>query len=184
MSSSFQSALGAISRAFERLVDGLCDPARENRAALVFLLIYSSLWYAYLMISRTTTDMHPDMAEMLTWMQELSLGYPKHPPLPAFILWLWFSVFPVSEWAYTLLAVVNIAIGLYFAFRLCGEWLHAEKRAAVMLLLAVIPFYNFLGFKFDQNSLLIPLWALAMWGLVRSLDGGRCSVVPRQPVPC
>ena len=106
-------------------------------------------------------------------MQELSLGYPKHPPLPAFILWLWFSVFPVSEWAYTLLAVVNIAIGLYFAFRLCGEWLHAEKRAAVMLLLAVIPFYNFLGFKFDQNSLLIPLWALAMWGLVRSLDGGR-----------
>ena len=42
-----------------------------------------------------------------------------------------------------------------------------------MLLLAVIPFYNFLGFKFDQNSLLIPLWALAMWGLVRSLDGGR-----------
>ena len=37
-------------------------------------------------------------------------------------------------------------------------------------LLAVIPFYNFLGLKFDQNSALIPLWALAMWALLRSLD--------------
>jgi 4-amino-4-deoxy-L-arabinose transferase-like glycosyltransferase len=172
-SAASQSILAPVSRAFDRLVDGLCDPARENRAALAFLLIYCSLWYVYLLIARATTDMHPDMAEMLTWAQELSLGYPKHPPLPAFILKLWFSVFPVSEWAYTLLAVVNLAFGLYFAMRLCAVWLHAEKRAAVMLLLAVIPFYNFLGSKFDQNSLLIPLWALAMWGLVRSLDGGR-----------
>lgn len=167
------SPLSRISAAFDRLVDGLSDPARENRAAAVFLLIYASLWYVYLMIARSSTDMHPDMAEMLTWAQELSLGYPKHPPLPAFILWLWFKVFPVSEWAYTLLAVTNIAVGLYAAFRLCAVWLHGDKRAAVMLLLAVIPFYNFLGSKFDQNTLLIPLWALAMWGLVRSLDGGR-----------
>lgn len=172
-SSAFQPALASVSRAFDRLAGALCDPARENRAALVFLLIYSGLWYVYLMIVRSSTDMHPDMAEMLTWAQELSLGYPKHPPLPAYILWLWFSVFPVSEWAYTLLAVVNIAFGLYCAFRLCAVWLQAEKRAAVMLLLALIPFYNFLGSKFDQNSLLIPLWALAMWGLVRSLDSGK-----------
>jgi 4-amino-4-deoxy-L-arabinose transferase-like glycosyltransferase len=171
--SAIQSALDRVSTAFDRLVDGLSDPARENRAALVFLLIYCSLWYVYLMIARSSTDMHPDMAEMLTWAQELSLGYPKHPPLPAYILWLWFSIFPVSEWAYTLLAVTNIGLGLYFAFRLCAVWLQGEKRAAVMLLLALIPFYNFLGSKFDQNTLLIPLWALAMWGLVRSLDSGK-----------
>ena len=36
-------------------------------------------------------------------------------------------------------------------------------------LLAAIPFYNFLGLKWDQNSLLIPLWALAMWAMMRAL---------------
>ena len=34
----------------------------------------------------------------------------------------------------------------------------------------MIPFYNFLGLKFDQNSALIPLWALAMWAMLRALD--------------
>lgn len=170
--SALRSVSVAFSNAVDRLIDDLCNPARETRAAIVFLLIYASLWYIYLIIARSTTDMHPDMAEMVTWAQELSLGYPKHPPLPAFILRFWFSIFPISEWAYTLLAMINLSCGLYCAFRLCSEWLHAEKRAAVLFLLAVIPFYNLLGSKFDQNSLLIPLWALAMWGLVRSLYRG------------
>ena len=164
------SRTGFIGAAADRLIDALSDSTRENKAAIVFLSVYSGLWYLYWIVSRSSRDMHPDMAEMLVWASELSLGYPKHPPLPAGILWVWFSIFPVSDWAYTLLAVLNIALGLYFAFRLCAQWLHGEKRAAVLFLLAVIPFYNFLGFKFDQNSLLIPLWALAMWGLIRALD--------------
>ena len=52
----------------------------------------------------------------------------------------------------------------------CAEWLAREKLAAVPFLLAAIPFYNFLGLKFDQNSVLIPLWALAMWAMLRALD--------------
>jgi len=35
-------------------------------------------------------------------------------------------------------------------------------------LLALIPFYNFIGLKWDQNSILIPLWALTTWAFVRS----------------
>ncbi|MEA2929630.1 MAG: hypothetical protein QOG38_2058, partial [Hyphomicrobiales bacterium] len=61
-------------------------------------------------------------------------------------------------------------IGIYLAIELCAEWLDGEKLAAVPFLLAVIPFYNFLGLKFDQNSVLIPLWALAMWAMMRALD--------------
>jgi 4-amino-4-deoxy-L-arabinose transferase-like glycosyltransferase len=161
---------GALDRALERLIDGLCDPQRRNRAAAAFLSVYAVLWALYWTISRSSRDMNADMAEMIVWTRELSLGYPKHPPLPAGILWVWFSVFPVSDFAYTLLAVLTVCVGLYLAFRLAGEWLAGEKQAAVLFLLAVIPFYNFLGLKFDQNSLLIPLWALAMWALIRALD--------------
>ena len=78
-----------------------------------------------------------------------------------------------DNWAFTLLAVLNCALGIYLAAVLAGKWLTGPKLAAVPFLLALIPFYNFLGLKFDQNSALIPLWALTTFAFVRSLDNGR-----------
>ena len=121
-------------------------------------------------IAKSSQDLNADMAEMVVWTRELALGYPKHPPLLAWILWAWFKVFPLADWAYFLLAVVTVAAGIFLAIELCAEWLAREKLAAVPFLLAAIPFYNFLGLKFDQNSVLIPLWALAMWAMLRALD--------------
>src|SRR5207248_8623107 len=85
------------------------------------------------------------------------------------VLWGWFKVFPLTDWAYLLLAVATVSAGIFLAIELCAEWLWREKLAAVPFLLAAIPFYNFLGLKFDQNSALIPLWALAMWAMLRAL---------------
>lgn len=169
-SSSVSASSGRLNSFLDRWLAALCDPQRRDRAAAQFLVLYGALWAVYGLISRSTRDLNADMAEMVIWTRELALGYPKHPPLPAGILWLWFEIFPVTDWAYTLLAAVNLSLGLYFAFKLASEWLEREKLASVLFLLAVIPFYNFLGLKFDQNSILIPLWALAMWALIRSLD--------------
>ena len=156
--------------ALVRLVDGLADPARRRRAALVFCLAYATLWFVYGVIAKSAQDLNADMAEMVVWTRELALGYPKHPPLLAYVLWAWFKVFPFADWAYLLLAVVTVSAGIFLAIELCAEWLAKEKLAVVPFLLATIPFYNFLGLKFDQNSTLIPLWALAMWAMLRALD--------------
>jgi 4-amino-4-deoxy-L-arabinose transferase-like glycosyltransferase len=155
--------------AIANLVGGLADPARRRRAALVFILGYGVLWFVYALIAKSSQDLNADMAEMIVWTRELALGYPKHPPLPAWILWVWFSVFPLADWAYFLLSAVTLAIGIYLVIELSAEWLGREKLAAVPFLLAAIPFYNFLGLKWDQNSILIPLWALAMWAMLRSI---------------
>ena len=64
---------------------------------------------------------------------------------------------------------VTLAAGICSRSSSSAEWLAREKLAAVPFLLAVIPFYNFLGLKWDQNSILIPLWALAMWAMLRAL---------------
>ncbi len=167
---SVSAPRGRFHTAIDRFLDALCDPRARDRTAAQFLLLYAVLWAVYWLISRTTRDMNADMAEMVIWTREMALGYPKHPPLPAGVLWLWFKIFPVADWSYTLLAVATVTLGIYFAFKLASEWLQGEKLASVLFLLAVIPFYNFLGLKFDQNSILIPLWALAMWALIRSLD--------------
>jgi 4-amino-4-deoxy-L-arabinose transferase-like glycosyltransferase len=156
--------------ALVRLIDGLADPARRRRAALTFVLGYGALWFVYGVIAKSSQDLNADMAEMVVWSRELAWGYPKHPPLLAFVLWGWFKVFPLADWAYLLLAVVTVSAGIFLAIELCAEWLGREKLAAAPFLLAAIPFYNFLGLKFDQNSVLIPLWALAMWAMLRALD--------------
>jgi 4-amino-4-deoxy-L-arabinose transferase-like glycosyltransferase len=153
-----------------RVIDGLADPARRRRAALAFVLGYGALWFVYAVIAKSSQDLNADMAEMVVWTREMALGYPKHPPFLALVLWLWFKIFPLADWAYLLLAVVTVSAGIFLAIELCAEWLTREKLSLVPFLLATIPFFNFLGLKFDQNSALIPLWALAMWAMLRALD--------------
>jgi 4-amino-4-deoxy-L-arabinose transferase-like glycosyltransferase len=161
---------GSFNDALARIVDGLADPTRRRRAALVFVLGYGALWFVYGVIAKSSQDLNADMAEMVVWSRELAWGYPKHPPLLAFVLWGWFKIFPLADWAYMLLAVITVSVGIFLAIEVCAEWLGREKLAAVPFLLATIPFYNFLGLKFDQNSALIPFWALAMWAMLRALD--------------
>lgn len=167
------SRLSGFNDAIARLTDALADPLRRPRAALALVAGYGVLWFVYGLIAKSSQDLNADMAEMIVWMREPALGYPKHPPLPAWILWAWFHVFPLADWAYMLLSALTLAIGLYCAMKLAAEWLNGEKLAAVPFLLGVIPFYNFLGLKWDQNSILIPLWALAMWAMLRALDTRR-----------
>jgi 4-amino-4-deoxy-L-arabinose transferase-like glycosyltransferase len=152
-----------------RLVDGLADPARRRRAALVLVFGYGVLWFIYAVIAKSSQDLNADMAEMVVWTRELALGYSKHPPLPAWILWAWFAVLPLADWAYFLLSAVTLAAGILIVIELSAEWLAREKLSLVPFLLAAIPFYNFLGLKWDQNSILIPLWALAMWAMLRAI---------------
>src|SRR6476469_7264940 len=109
-----------------RLVEGLADPARRRRTALVFALGYGALWFVYGVIAKSSQDLNADMAEMVVWTREPALGYPKHPPLLAWILFVWFKVFPLADWAYLLLAVVTVSAGIFLAIELCSEWLSRE----------------------------------------------------------
>src|SRR3954462_12859232 len=79
-------------------IDALADPARRRRAALTFVLGYAALWFVYGLIAKSSQDLNADMAEMVVWTRELALGYPKHPPLLAWMLWGWFKIFPLTEW--------------------------------------------------------------------------------------
>ncbi|HEX4411852.1 MAG TPA: glycosyltransferase family 39 protein [Xanthobacteraceae bacterium] len=162
--------LDRCNAALAGLIDGLCDPRRQRRVMLALAATYGLAWFIYGLVAKSSQDINADLAEMTVWAHEPALGYPKHPGLCAYIVRLWFAIFPQTDWAFLLLAGVTLAAGLYLAFELCGVWLDGEKRAAAPFLLAVIPFYNFLGLKFDQNSLLIPLWALAMLAFMRSLQ--------------
>src|SRR5581483_8018427 len=91
------TSLSGFNHAIARLTDALAAPSRRRRAAFGLVSAYGVLWFIYGVIAKSSQDLNADMAEMIIWMRELALGYPKHPPLPAWILWGWFHVFPLTD---------------------------------------------------------------------------------------
>jgi len=92
---------------FEYFAQVLVDPRRRDRAVLLALFCYVALWTAYAVLAKGSQDLHFDMGELIAWSREPAFGYAKHPPFAAWLVKAWFSVFPLTDWAYYLLAVVN-----------------------------------------------------------------------------
>src|SRR5499427_161137 len=157
----------------ERLLDALADTARRERTVVVLLLGYVALWTLYGAIAKGSQDIHADMSEQFALGRELALGYPKHPPLAMVVVRAWFSVFPTADWAYYLLAMVNVALALWIAWRLSARFLDGEKRAVGLALLTLVPFFNFHGLKFNVNTILLPLWAATTLWFLRSFETRR-----------
>jgi 4-amino-4-deoxy-L-arabinose transferase-like glycosyltransferase len=157
----------------DRLAAALVDPRRRERHAVLALAAYVGLWTLYGVIAKGSQDIHFDMGEALAWSRELAVGNPKHPPLSAYVVKVWFSVFPRTDWAYYLLAVTVAAVGLWIAWMLSARWLDPEKRIAGLALLSLVPFFNFHALKFNANSVLIPLWAATTWSFMRSFESRR-----------
>ena len=151
----------------EALRGALIDPVRCERAVLVSLAVYMLLWTAYGTIAKSSQGLHPDMTEVIAWSRDLAWGY-KHPPLAAAIVRLWFSVFPVAEWSYYLLAMLMPTLALWIVWRLTADYLTIEKRVAGLALLMFVPFFNFHALKFNVNTVLLPAWAAATFWFLRS----------------
>jgi 4-amino-4-deoxy-L-arabinose transferase-like glycosyltransferase len=146
----------------------LVDPARRERSVLIALAAYLALWTIYATVSKSSQGLHPDMTELIAWSRDLSFGYLKHPPLAAWLVWLWFSVLPVAEWSYYLLAVLMPTLALWIVWRGSADYLDIEKRVVGLALLMLVPFFNFHALKFNVNTVLIPAWAATTFWFLRS----------------
>ena len=153
---------------FEWLFGALVDTARCDRAMLLLLSGYAAIWTLYSSISHSSQDLHPDMTELVSWSRDLSFGYLKHPPLAAWMVRLWFSIFPLADWSYYLLAMLMPTIALWIVWRLSADYLEIEKRVVGVVLLMLIPFYNFHALKFNANTVLLPTWAATTFWFLRS----------------
>ena len=105
----------------DRLTAALSDPSRRERTVIGVLFVYVAIWTIYGVLSKASHDVHPDMAEVVTWARELALGYPKHPPLSAWLAAAWFALFPAADWAFYLLAMLMAGLALWIAWRVAGD---------------------------------------------------------------
>jgi Dolichyl-phosphate-mannose-protein mannosyltransferase len=162
---------------FERLADALLDPARRERVMAALLVGYAVVWSLYGVLAKGSQDIHFDMGEMFAWSREPALGTPKHPPLAAWVVGLWFSVMPRTDWTYYLLAMMMPTLALWIVWRLSADYLDVEKRVAGVAVLTLIPFMNFHALKYNANTILIPLWAATTFWFLRSFES-------RPQAPC
>jgi 4-amino-4-deoxy-L-arabinose transferase-like glycosyltransferase len=137
---------------------------------LGLLAAFVTIWTLYFAISDALSAIHNDMAEAYVWGQEFQLGYNQHPPFWAWICGLWFSVLPRSGWAFAILTSLNAGIGLCGAWMLIGNFADGRKRLAATVLLLLTPFYTFLSYKYNANSIFLSVWPWTLHFFVRSID--------------
>ena len=160
-------------RLVEPLLDGLADPARRERMVVAVLVAYVALWTLYGTLAKGSQDIHSDMSEQFALSREMAWGYPKHPPLGMAIVRAWFTVCPTADWAYYLLAMATAGLALWISWRLSARLLDGDKRVVGLALLTLVPFFNFHALKFNQNTVLMPIWAATTLWFLRSFETRR-----------
>lgn len=160
-----------LQRSLGHLVDALGDPRRQHRSAAALIVIYVLLWWAYAVVAKSSQGIHFDMAEQYAWSLHPAFGYAKHPPFAAWLLTAWFAVFPRADWAFYLIAIAIVGVGLWFIWLIIARMVEGgEKRAMALMFLTFAPIFNFQPLKYNPNAVLIPVWAAACWLFLRSLQ--------------
>jgi 4-amino-4-deoxy-L-arabinose transferase-like glycosyltransferase len=145
------------------------DAVPGGRALWVFLALFVAIWTSFQIVSYASIDLHYDLLEAFAWSQNLAPGY-KHPPLIAFVAAGWFSIFPVADWSFHLLAMVNVAVAFFAIDLIARRYVSGDKRLLVLLLLLLAPFYQFHGQRFNANAILLSTWPIATYCFLRSFE--------------
>ena len=128
----------------------------------IFLTTHLVLWT--LIPSITNSNLPLDTIEALAWGSNLDWGFNKHPPMSAFIVEIFHSIFGSNDWAYYLLSQIFIIFSFFIVFQFSKEILDNEILAFIsVLLLEGIYFYNFTTPEFNVNVCQIPFWVLTVY---------------------
>ena len=125
-----------LRNAAERFLCGGSD----NSGPLRILLLFVIAWTAFQTISYSSVALHPDLTEIFAWSRHPAASYFKHPPLGALMARGWFSIFPIADWSFHLLAMVNVAIAFFAIDLIARRYVDGDKRLVVLLLLLLTPF--------------------------------------------
>src|SRR5258705_3927904 len=153
-------------RPFLSWLDGI-----EAGWAIPLLLIgFTAVWLAFLIIAYLSGDLAHDVLETLTVGRTFEWGCSKHPPLMGWIARAWTSIFPLTNWSFQLMALANSAIALWAVDLISRRFVRGDKRIVVLLLLMLLPTYQFHAQRFNANAVLLATWPIATYCFLRSFE--------------
>lgn len=151
---------------FSWFAESLVTPPGVSFAIAAFVLC----WTLIGTVLTAPIGLHHDVTEGWVWGKEWQLGYAKHPPLLAWIVGAWFSVFPRTEPMFMALAAFNAGLGLAGVWAVSRRLVDARTAAVATLLLAVTPFFTIMALKLNANSIQLALWPWTAWAFMRSIE--------------
>ena len=140
------------------------------QAPLVFIGYHLIFWWIIVLIAQGNGPLHGDMLEAHYWGQNPALGYYKHPPFWAWVTFVWFMILPQQNWAYLLLCSANVGIGLIAIWHILARYSSSERLHLAFLLIFLTPFYTFLTFQFNANTIFYSLWPCALLFFLKALE--------------
>ena len=146
------------------------DGIEAGWAVPLLLVGFIAVWLAFLVVAYLGGDLHPDVLETWTLGRGIEWGYSKHPPLMGWVARAWTSVFPLSNWSFQLLALTNSAIALWSVDLITRRFARGDKRIVVLLLLMLLPAYQFHAQRFNANAVLLAAWPIATYCFLRSFE--------------
>ena len=150
----------------ERWLDGV----EEGWAIPLMLLGFIAVWQIYFAIAYADGDLHPDVLETWTLGRSLAWGYSKHPPLMGWMARAWTTFFPLTNWSFDLLSLTNSALALWITDLITRRFVRGDKRLITLLLLMLLPIYQFHAQRFNANAVLLATWPLATYCFLRSFE--------------
>jgi 4-amino-4-deoxy-L-arabinose transferase-like glycosyltransferase len=151
------------------------DGVEAGWAVPLLLTGFVAVWLIFLMIAYVGGDLHSDVLETWTLGRSIEWGYSKHPPLMGWAARAWTIVFPLTNWSFQLLSLTNAAIGLWMVDLITRRFASGDKRLFVLLLLMLLPAYQFHAQRFNANAVLLPTWPLATYCFLRSFETRRAD---------
>jgi hypothetical protein len=146
------------------------DGVEAGWAIPLLLIGFIAVWLAFLVIAYVGGDLHSDVLETWTLGRSIEWGYSKHPPLMGWAARAWTTVFPLTNWSFQLLSLTNAALGLWLVDLITRRFVSGDKRLFVLLLLMLLPVYQFHAQRFNANAVLLPTWPLATYCFLRSFE--------------
>lgn len=146
---------------------------------LLILIIHMLFWIIVSWATKPSLDSYGDMIENYAWSQTWEWGSFKHPPFFAWVVKIWFIIFPKNNFFYFLLSYVNAAIGLlsivllaqYFKPRTENSYINTNKYYLIILIFALLsmPYSNLAG-KFNADTILLSLWPLTAYAFFTAVS--------------
>ena len=156
-------------RPFLRWLDGI-----EAGWAIPLLLIgFVGVWLAFLTIANFNGDLHPDTLQVWSSGRSLEWGYAQHAPLAAWLTHAWTSTFPLTNWSFRLLALINAVLALWSVDLISRRFVRGDRRVMVLLILMLLPIYQFEALRFDANAVLLAAWPISTYCFLRSFETRR-----------
>jgi len=113
----------------------LSDPKRRGRTVVAVLAVYWAVWTLYAVVAKASQDFHFDMGRDGRLVARNHVRNPQASAIAGVAGRAWFSIFPLTTWAYDLFAVGIATVSLWVAsFGSDALSRRREKRGRARLL--------------------------------------------------